>query len=186
LLPQGCTRLVILLRSKHPRQKEPFETIARDLVRLSDDLIGHVSQILKNDRSIASAGQSRQFDELIRKPVCQHRIGRPAVIVIDALDEGCDQVTLSILRNQVPKLPGTFRILVTSRPTNDNGSIQRRSCSISIARHQQQHESARYRLVYPGQTTLYLIAEAITRGLAGRAAHTRLYKTGGGPIYMGI
>jgi hypothetical protein len=41
------------------------------------------------------------------------------VIVIDALDEGCDRVTLSILRNQARKLPGTFRILVTSRPTDD-------------------------------------------------------------------
>jgi hypothetical protein len=72
-----------------------------------------------NDRSVASAGQSRQFDELVLKPVRQHRIGTPVVIVIDVLDEGCDRETLSTLRNQVPKLPGTVRILVTSRPTDD-------------------------------------------------------------------
>src|ERR1700734_2626266 len=96
-----------------------FSTIACDLVRMSNDLVGHVSQILENDRSVASAGQTRQFDELILKPALRHRVGRPVVIVIDALDEGCDRVTLSILRNQVPKLPGTFRILVTSRPTDD-------------------------------------------------------------------
>jgi hypothetical protein len=96
-----------------------FSTIARDLVRMSNDLVRHVSQILENDRSVASAGQSRQFDELILKPVLRYHIGRPVVIVIDALDEGCDRVTLSILRNQARKLPGTFRILVTSRPTDD-------------------------------------------------------------------
>jgi len=96
-----------------------FSTIARDLVGLSKDLVRQVSHILENDRSVASASQSRQFAELILKPACQHRIGRPVVIVIDGLDEGCDRETLSILRHQVPKLPGTFRILVTSRPTDD-------------------------------------------------------------------
>ena len=105
-----------------PDRRSPlklFTTIARDLVRLNNDLVGHLNQILVNDRSVASAGQSRQFDELILKPVCRHPIRRPVVIVIDALEEGCDRETLSILRNRVPKLPGTFRILVTSRPIDD-------------------------------------------------------------------
>jgi len=91
-----------------------FSTIVRDLVQLSDNLAAHVSQILEKDRSLASTGQSRQFDELILKPVRQHCIGRPVVIMIDALEGGCNRETLSILRNQVPKLPGTFRIVVTS------------------------------------------------------------------------
>jgi hypothetical protein len=47
---------------------EALQHYCRDLVRLSNDLVGHVSQILENDRSVASAGQSRQFDELILKP----------------------------------------------------------------------------------------------------------------------
>jgi hypothetical protein len=105
-----------------PDRRSPlklFSTIARDLVQLSNDLAGHVIEILENDRSVASASQSRQFEELILKPACRHRICKPAVIVIDGLDEGCDRVTLSILRDHVPKLPGTFRILVTSRPTDD-------------------------------------------------------------------
>ncbi|KIM84261.1 hypothetical protein PILCRDRAFT_6526 [Piloderma croceum F 1598] len=105
-----------------PDRRSPqklFSTIARDLVGLSKDLVRQVSHILENDRSVASASQSRQFTELILKPACRHCIGRPVVIVIDGLDEGCDRETLSILRHQVPKLPGTFRILVTSRPTDD-------------------------------------------------------------------
>jgi hypothetical protein len=37
------------------------------------------------------------------------------VIIIDALDEGYDLALLTLLRDEVPKLPATFRILVTSR-----------------------------------------------------------------------
>ncbi|KIM76163.1 hypothetical protein PILCRDRAFT_651647 [Piloderma croceum F 1598] len=106
-----------------PDRRSPlklFSTIARDLLRLSNDLAAHIVQVLEDDRSVASAGQTRQFEELILKPVRQHHIsGRPAVVVIDALDEGCDRVTLEILRNQVPKLPGTFRFLITSRPADE-------------------------------------------------------------------
>ena len=96
-----------------------FSTIARDLVRFDDNFAAHISLILENDRSLASACRSRQFDKHILEPACRHRIGTPAVIVIDALDEGCDLETLEILRDQVPKLPGTFRFFVTSRPLDD-------------------------------------------------------------------
>jgi hypothetical protein len=105
-----------------PDRRNPlklFSTITRDLVRLSKGLAGHVIEILDDDHSVASASQSRQFEELILKPASRHRIRQPAVIVIDGMDEGCDRVTLSILRNHVPRLPGTFRILITSRPTDD-------------------------------------------------------------------
>jgi hypothetical protein len=57
---------------------------------MSNNLVQHVSQIPENDGSLASAGQSHQFDKLILKPVLQYQIGRPVVIVIDALDNGCD------------------------------------------------------------------------------------------------
>src|SRR5580658_4162130 len=41
------------------------------------------------------------------------------VIVIDALDEGYNTDLLTILRDQVPKLPITFRIFLTSRATEE-------------------------------------------------------------------
>lgn len=105
-----------------PDRRSPqklFSTIARDLVRLSNDLAEDIAQILQDDRSIVSASQSRQFDELIVKPFNRRRIGKPVVIVVDALDEGCNRETLRILRDEVSNLPGTFRIFVTSRPTDD-------------------------------------------------------------------
>jgi hypothetical protein len=114
-----------------------FSTIARDLARLNHGLLEHISQVIREDRSVASAGQFRQFDQLILKPCCSLRFGMPVVILIDGLDEGCDRETLLILRNEVPKLPGAFRIIVTSRPTEDiltdllNAShVQRRSLDI--------------------------------------------------------
>ena len=41
------------------------------------------------------------------------------VLIIDALDGGFDLETLDILRNEVPKLPGNFRIFLTSRPQDE-------------------------------------------------------------------
>jgi hypothetical protein len=103
----------------HPQKL--FSTIVRDLVGLSKDLAEHINIILENDRSLASASQSRQFDELILKPFQVHKnhIHRPIVLVIDALDEGYDMETLEVLCNKVPDLPGTFRIFLTSRPKDD-------------------------------------------------------------------
>jgi hypothetical protein len=77
-----------------PDRRSPlklFSTIAHDLFRLSNNLAVRISQALKDGRSVASAGQTRQFKQLI----------------------------LKILRNQVPKLPGSFRFLITSRPTDE-------------------------------------------------------------------
>lgn len=96
-----------------------FSTIVSDLVGRSNDLARQVSQILKSDCSIASAVQSYQFDQHILKPAWRHHIGMPVVIMINALDEGCDRETLEILRNLVPKLLVNVHILVTSQTTDD-------------------------------------------------------------------
>ena len=96
-----------------------FSTIVRDLAGLNSGLADHIGTILQNDRSLASACQSRQFDKLIFKPSLMYHVGRPVVIIIDALDEGHDLETLEVLHNKIPKLPGTFRIFLTSRPLHD-------------------------------------------------------------------
>jgi hypothetical protein len=96
-----------------------FSTIVRDLAGLDSGLADQIGTILQNDRSLASACQTRQFDKLIFEPSLTHPIGRPVVIVIDALDEGHDLETLEVLRNMIPKLSGTFRIFLTSRPLHN-------------------------------------------------------------------
>jgi hypothetical protein len=96
-----------------------FSTITRDLASWNKDHAQYISRVLEDHRSLASASQSRQFNGLVLEPFSRHRIDQPIVIVIDALDEGYDSETVSILRNKVPELPGTFRIVVTSRPKDD-------------------------------------------------------------------
>src|ERR1700722_15428166 len=93
-----------------------FSSIARDLAPLNRGFSEHINLILENDRSLAWASPSRQFDQLILAPSLIHRFARPIVIVIDALDEGYNPELLNILCNEIPKLPGSFRIFLTSRP----------------------------------------------------------------------
>jgi hypothetical protein len=114
-----------------------FTTISRGLVRLGNKFADHISAVLDDDRSVASACQTRQFEKLILEPSVHDCIGRPVVIVIDGLDEGYDLETLEILRDRVPELPGNFRIFMTSRPLDDiitdlsgAGHIHRRSIDI--------------------------------------------------------
>jgi ABC-type dipeptide/oligopeptide/nickel transport system ATPase component len=105
-----------------PERRVPqrlFSTLAHDLATLTKGVEEHIGHSLAKDRSLASASQSRQFDELILKPFIRHHINRPIVIVIDALDEGCDSETIAILRDEVPKLPGTFRIFITTRAKDE-------------------------------------------------------------------
>ncbi|KIM73242.1 hypothetical protein PILCRDRAFT_15390 [Piloderma croceum F 1598] len=123
-----------------PDRRNPqklFTTIARDLVRLENDLADHISLVLEADRSVASACQTRQFEKLILEPTSRHRVRRAVVIVIDGLDEGYDLETLRVLRDRIPELPGNFRIFMTSRPLDDivtdlsnTGHVHRRSIDI--------------------------------------------------------
>src|SRR3984957_6820757 len=95
-----------------------FTSIAQDLAPLNCAFSERINLILENDRSLAWASPSRQFDQLILAPSLIHRFAKPIVIVIDALDEGCSPELLNILCNEIPKLTGPFRIFLTSRPEN--------------------------------------------------------------------
>jgi hypothetical protein len=57
------------------------------------------------------------FEELVLKPSRKLPVDKPVIIIIDTLDESYNEEVLKILCNEVPKLPGTFRVLVTSRMT---------------------------------------------------------------------
>ena len=92
-----------------------FSTIARDLANISVEIAQRIGAAIEDDQSLATAAPSRHFNELILDPCRQHPIRRPVVVIIDALDEGYDIELLQILRDQVPKLPGTLRFLITSR-----------------------------------------------------------------------
>jgi len=96
-----------------------LSTIARDLAGRSKGLCEQISLAIESDRSLATASISRQFEPLILAPCQRYLTDGPVVIVIDALDEGYNNELLEILRDDIPKLPGTFRIFLTFRAIED-------------------------------------------------------------------
>ncbi|KAF7983627.1 hypothetical protein HWV62_20558 [Athelia sp. TMB] len=99
-----------------------FTTLARDLASLHPRAAEDICAALEAEPALASASLSRQFDALILGPSRHLPADRPAVFVIDALDESIshelDTELLTILRDKATQLPPQVRILVTSRPTN--------------------------------------------------------------------
>lgn len=96
--------------------KKLFSTIARELAGFSINLKACITDAIDKDRSLVSASISRQFGDLILPCSSHYSDPRPVVIVIDALDEGCETALLTILRDETRKLSLRFRIIVTSRP----------------------------------------------------------------------
>ena len=114
-----------------------FSTIAYDIAVLSQEIYEYISRILNRHRDVTTASPSRQFDQLILNPSRSYRFDRPMVIVIDALDEGYTPDLLRILCEEIPKLPGSFRVFLTSRPEDhivkdlsDAAHVLRRSIDI--------------------------------------------------------
>ena len=98
-----------------------FSTIAYELSLLDQDFAIQLGKKLKETPSLLTPSQPRHFHELLLPTVAasksfQSPIARPIVIIIDALDEGADQDTFTILANGIPSLPGAFRFVATSRP----------------------------------------------------------------------
>jgi NACHT domain len=94
-----------------------FSTIARNLADQDPKFRQQVADALDREKSLVGASTSVHFAELILEPSRLLPRDSPVVIIIDALDECHDpnEEVLDILKDEVPKLPGTFRILLTSR-----------------------------------------------------------------------
>jgi NACHT domain len=130
-----------------------FSTIARDLADQNNDFAQQVADALNERKSLVGGSKSVHFAELILEPSRCLPIDRPVVIIIDALDEGYDSDSdleiLKILRDEVPKLPGTFRILLTSRMMKDlRVHLSKKPhvfpCSIDIEEHNNLQDTALY------------------------------------------
>ncbi|KAF7984392.1 hypothetical protein HWV62_15453 [Athelia sp. TMB] len=102
--------------------KTLFTTMAQDIASLNALAAQEIAEALKAEPALASASLSRQFDALILGPSRRLPSDRPAVFIIDALDESIshdlDTELLVILRDKVTQLPPHVRILITSRPTS--------------------------------------------------------------------
>jgi hypothetical protein len=104
-----------------------FSTIAADLSRTNACLAARITAAIDNERGLPLAPISRQFEELVLKPSQDCAILGPLVIVIDALDEGWDEDMLKIFRDGASRLPGAFRIFLTSRMRPELDSLCRKA-----------------------------------------------------------
>jgi hypothetical protein len=95
--------------------KHLISTIAADLCGMDNRIASRISTALESDKSLAGAPISRQFEELVLRPSGGLPIDGPLVILLDALDEGCNSELLQILCDDVCRLPTCFRLFITSR-----------------------------------------------------------------------
>jgi len=94
-----------------------FSTISRDICDLDSTFRMAICEAIDRERALASAPMRRQFDGLILKPAQEaspHRT-HPLTIVIDALDEGCNEDLLRLLETSVALVPNKFRFFITTR-----------------------------------------------------------------------
>ncbi|TFK21785.1 hypothetical protein FA15DRAFT_672247 [Coprinopsis marcescibilis] len=91
--------------------------IIRGLCNVGEDVKHAIGKLIVEDNTLASAPPIRQFNEIV-VPICPLLpTNRRYVITIDALDELDEpDVVLKLLREFVPHLPRTFRIVATTRP----------------------------------------------------------------------
>ena len=121
---QRCAHSGILLTSfffsrdvaGRDRPDRLFSTLAYELAQVDPEVGKYVASAIELDRSLPSAPLSRQFEDLVVVPSQKLQSNRPLVIVLDALDEGASSELLWILCNELNRLPGLFRVVVTSRP----------------------------------------------------------------------
>ncbi|TFK18295.1 TPR-like protein [Coprinopsis marcescibilis] len=75
-----------------------------------------IAQLLIQNPILATAPAPRQFEDLVLPILPILPTGRSFFVGIDALDEQPDESILEFLRDQVPRLPPTFRFVLTMRP----------------------------------------------------------------------
>ena len=108
------------------RHEKIFTTIARDLADCNPAIRRALASAVRDNNELRhTADITRQWRELVVEPirVASTVVTAPVLIVIDALDEsGNDSSREQILRlltTQLSKLPGNFRVMITSRPLED-------------------------------------------------------------------
>lgn len=102
-------------------------TVAVDLAHTDSGLATNICAAIEADRSLAYAPISKQFEELVLRSSKDLSIERPMVVVLDALDEGCNAELLQILSNDASQLPPCFRLILTSRSLPEIEDLRQKS-----------------------------------------------------------
>jgi hypothetical protein len=96
-----------------------FSTIASQIAVRVPRLADGILSSLEEDPALGDSAPATQFRKLIAEPIKKNAAGLslPVVLILDALDECTEpSLILSPIREELPNLPKTFKILITSRP----------------------------------------------------------------------
>ncbi|KAG8882012.1 hypothetical protein FRB98_004020 [Tulasnella sp. 332] len=117
-------------RNGHAELQNPalvFPTLGYRLAAFNPRLQEHIASAIVSDPNIESKDLPSQLDTLVVSPLQQTPPPtQPIFVVLDALDECQEQGTKELLRlllSEVPKIPFTFKVLITSRPESHIQSI---------------------------------------------------------------
>ncbi|TFK21110.1 hypothetical protein FA15DRAFT_672893 [Coprinopsis marcescibilis] len=102
----------------HSSPASLMAAIIRGFCNISKPIRDKIADLIIKDNTLPSASILRQFNELIL-PACQLLpAGKTFVITIDAVDEGNheDGAIIRFMTDCVPRLPPSFRVILTTRP----------------------------------------------------------------------
>ena len=126
--------------SRRNSEKSFVMTLAYQIARSMPVALGYITKAVEDDPTICSRSLQTQFEMLIVDPVAQISTSEaflPKLVIIDGLDECADRKARSIILKSIfdnlPRLRGHLRFLITSRPAYD---IQR-SFKSAAASHKQ-------------------------------------------------
>ncbi|KAL5520517.1 hypothetical protein ACEPAG_9741 [Sanghuangporus baumii] len=108
-----------------------IRTIAYKLGIFDSSIGSNILSAIAGDQDIATATAVHQFNKLLLEPLVASASSTsgPIVIVLDALDEcgtpDSRRNLMKLLQNEIPKLPNSFRFLITSRQEVDIDGVLR-------------------------------------------------------------
>ncbi|TFK49024.1 hypothetical protein OE88DRAFT_454802 [Heliocybe sulcata] len=112
-----------------------LESLTYQLSQFSPPFGKAVAQTIRENPGIVHASLKSRFQELLIQPaMLLPDVREPVTIIVDGLDECGDVQTrrdlLSLLEDELPRMPSHIRVLITSRPEHD---IRRRfQCSTYV------------------------------------------------------
>jgi hypothetical protein len=97
-----------------------ISTFAREIARQGGAIAADIAHATKN---LKGAGYIESFHQQVTVPLCRHPPSTPRLILMDALDESGPPTAraefLAALVHEIPLLPPTVKIMLTSKPEQD-------------------------------------------------------------------
>ncbi|TFK17988.1 TPR-like protein [Coprinopsis marcescibilis] len=99
-----------------PTAEDFTVVLVQGLCTVDDPVKKAIAELIIQNKTLASAPASRQIEDLVLPIVANLPSTRTFVVGIDALDEQPNPSMLKLLRDYIPRLPSTFRFVLTTRP----------------------------------------------------------------------